>query len=97
METITLKTKEQVLEGLMHELNEVDVKLKDIKRSHNKVSGDDKQDYLVQKGLGINDAINIMIPKEEVNELNKKAQTIIEKMLIQDPTLRLDLFQDYGY
>lgn len=96
METITLKSKKEVLEGLIQELYEVDVKLKEIKRSHNKIAGT-PEEHMVQKSLGINDAINIMIPIEEVNALYKKAQTIIEKMLIQDPTLRLDLFQDYGY
>lgn len=91
----------KTLKELSDELFAVDLRIKELSRSSQKFYGEDVKvnasmpDYI--SNTTVDDVLNAMTPNSEIDKLNQQAKSIIEKMLVIDPTVRLDCFNEYGY
>lgn len=91
----------KTLKELSDELFAVDLQIKELSRSSQKFYGEDKKVNADMPGYmsttTVDDVLNAMTPLSEIEKLNQKAKSIIEQMLILDPSVRLDCFNEYGY
>jgi hypothetical protein len=97
------KPKEETLKDLSRQLYETDLLLKDLKKANQRIIGTDQDAFTGMVGehytepLNINDVLKGVTSPEKIDQLHQQAKSIIEKMIVIDPTVKLDVFQEYGY